>query len=895
MADNRPHSRKRHSSGKETSVNKRGDALDEVVEEVKKEVDERYDNFTQNSSKVNRDVNGDKPVERGIIGDMIGSTINSSLNNNNQANNNYQSSQNNPFANQQSSNPFGSGSSHFGNNQNQNSNPKPYGTNHNQGGNQNPFQGNVTGGSNYNNRRGGGSLLRTIIIALLIFFLISFLLRTCSGSSNPTVATTPTPTPTATPTPTPTPTPTAQSSLFNFGSSTVNNVGYVNASSNSLNTNVTNGARDKYTTIKGNGEDTITIFVYMCGTDLESNYGMATADIQEMIGATGSEKITIAYQTGGTKKWQNNIMTNGAIERYVLQNGQFGKVNYQNRAAMTDAATLADFIQWGAQNFPANRYMLIFWDHGGGSVTGYGYDEIYPNGSMTVDKISQALEAGGLKFDIIGFDACLMANTETAMAVEPYGDYLLASEETEPGTGWYYTDWLTKLAANTSMASVEIGKNVIDDFCTKTQSGGSSSDINTLSIIDLAEFKYSVPSLLSAVSQKMTSDMQSNNYQALADARSVAKEFSSSQKLDQIDLIHFLEVYNTSESKALSQALQSCVKYNRSRNISNAYGISIYFPYRNTRYLSSIIQIYKNMSFNDDYAEAVKGFANLQASGQLVTNSTSNSLFDLLGGSQVSNGSSYNSIDLTELLTGGGYGGYSLLDLLGGGQQVTSNDYYDLFSSFYGRNHLDSNDLVLTDKGDTKVLSLSSEQWELVQDVKLNVWVDDGTGYIDLGNDNIFEFDDDGDLLMVYDGLWVAINDQVVHYQLDYSEQMDDGTWLTRGHVPAILNGEEVHLIIEYSGEEELGQVVGAERVYEEYTIQGKLMPINEGDTIDFICDYYDYDGNFNNRYLMSEQITVGADGLEVSDINISNDTIKYGYVLQDIYNSQRRTPMLDY
>lgn len=869
MADNRPHSRKRHSSGKETSVNKRGEALDERVET---EEERRRERRNTSSSDVQRGPQNANNVERGILGDMIGSAINASLNDDNNQ--------------EQYQNPFGN-------------------MNQNQPGNQSPFQGSVGGGNNYNYQRprsNGGGLLRFILLALVIFFVLSFLGRACSSNETANVTPTPTPTPVVTPTPAPTvaptPTPVAPSSLYNYGSATINNVNYVDASSNSLNTNVTTGARDKFTQIKGNGQDTITMLVYMCGTDLESNYGMATADIQEMINAQGSDKITIAYQTGGTKKWQNNIMTNGAIERYVLQNGQLGKVNYQNRGAMTDASVLADFIQWGAANFPADRYMLIFWDHGGGSVTGYGYDELYPNGSMTVDKISQALNAGGIKFDIIGFDACLMANTETAMAVEPYGDYLLASEETEPGTGWYYTDWLTKLAANTSMPSVEIGQNVIDDFCTKAQSGSTSRDMNTLSIVDLAEFKYTVPSLLSAVSQKMTSDIKSNNYKTLADARSVTKEFASSQKLDQIDLIHFLEVYNTSESKALSQALQSCIKYNRTRNVNNAYGLSIYFPYRDTRKVSSIIQIYQNLSFNDEYAEAVRTFASLQASGQLVTNSTSNSLFDLLGGAPVSNGSSYNTIDLNDLLSGGGYGGYTLLDLLGGSEQAQAptDDLYSLLNALYGtRAPLNSSDLVLSEKDGKQVLSLSAEQWEEVQDIKLNVWVDDGTGYIDLGQDNIFEFNEEGDLIVDYDGMWLAINDQVVHYQLDYSEPMSDGTWLTRGYVPVLLNGEEAHLIIEFSGEEELGQVVGAERVYEDVAIQGKYMPINEGDTIDFICDYYDYDGNFDNRYLMSDQITVTADGLEVSDIDISNDKIKFGYVLKDTYDSERHTPMLDY
>ena len=57
---------------------------------------------------------------------------------------------------------------------------------------------------------------------------------------------------------------------------------------------------------------------------------------------------------------------------------------------------------------------------------------------MTLDEIATALKNGGCDFDMAGFDACLMATLETAMVLEPYADYMIASEEVEPGNGWYY-------------------------------------------------------------------------------------------------------------------------------------------------------------------------------------------------------------------------------------------------------------------------------------------------------------------------------------------------------------------------------------------------------------------------------------------------------------------------
>ena len=89
---------------------------------------------------------------------------------------------------------------------------------------------------------------------------------------------------------------------------------------------------------------------------------------------------------------------------------------------------------------------------------------------MTLDEINTALKDAGTKFDFVGFDACLMATYETAIMLNNHADYLIASEETEPGIGWYYTNWLTNLSENTSMPTIEIGQNIIDDFVTKCYS-----------------------------------------------------------------------------------------------------------------------------------------------------------------------------------------------------------------------------------------------------------------------------------------------------------------------------------------------------------------------------------------------------------------------------------------
>ena len=353
---------------------------------------------------------------------------------------------------------------------------------------------------------------------------------------------------------------------------------------NQMDSSVATGSRAKRTNIIGNGQDTVTIMIYMCGTDLESRCGMATRDRMEMTKANISDKVNVLVYTGGCARWQNQVMSAQANQVYQIKSGGLQcLIQNAGNPAMTDPQTLASYIQWCAKNFPANRNELIFWDHGGGSVTGYGYDEKNArSGSMSLDGIDKALKAAGVTFDFIGFDTCLMATVENGLMLDKYADYMIASEETEPGLGWYYTDWLTALSRNTSMPTLQIGKNIVDTFVEACASNPSCrGQMTTLSVVDLAELANTVPAPLKSFSQSISGLISENAYRQVSSARNATREFAQSTRIDQIDLVHFAENLNNAEAQALAEALTGAVKYNRtSRSMTHAYGLSVYFPYR---------------------------------------------------------------------------------------------------------------------------------------------------------------------------------------------------------------------------------------------------------------------------------------------------------------------------
>jgi len=763
-------------------------------------------------------------------------------------------------------------------------------------------------GSNYTpKRRGGGGLLRIIFFVLVLLFLMNMLGMCGRGTGGGGyVANTPSTT-------TVTNNTTAAGGHWTPVSTT-----YENASTESLSTAVASGARDKFTTLKGNGNDTVTMLVYMCGTDLETNYGMATTDLNEMLYATASDKINIVVETGGTRKWKNSVIASTTNQRWIIKNRTISALDKKvGKKAMTDPATLSDFIKWGTTNYPADRYFLVLWDHGGGSLMGYAHDEFYPNDTMTVDEISTALKNGGVKFDWIGFDACLMANMETAIAVEPYADYLIASEETEPGTGWYYTNWLSQLAGNTSLPTTSIGKAIIDDFIQASYQS-SSRDKTTLSLIDLAEFSGTIPGIFSEFSKEITATIKSDDFTQVADARSATREFASSTKIDQIDLIHFCKNIGTASSNSLAETVQSCVKYNRCNNMTNAYGLSIYFPYYNSSQVNSAMKVYENIGMDSDYTSAVRSFATLAASGQVVGSSNSNTLFDILGGgsSYSSSGTSYDPVDILSLLMGGGsssydtnyygsssgynsygsgyYGqGYSIFDLLGGYRGEESS--LDAFSQIIGRNHVDHSNLILTKNAEgNPTLTLSQSEWDLIHKINLNVWVDDGEGYIDLGLDPVYSFDDDGALLVTYDGTWLGINGHLMSYYPLYDEYVSDSEYRYGYYAPILYNGEQAELLFEINAENPEGEILGIRPTYGDGITAKGYVELQNGDTIDFLCDFYDYDGNYENTYKLGEQLTVNGN-LEIQQLDLENDKAIYGYRLTDVYNSNMWTPMLEY
>lgn len=337
--------------------------------------------------------------------------------------------------------------------------------------------------------------------------------------------------------------------------------------------------------LSNSGGESWTVMVYLCGTDLESEGGFASSNIKEMMGAVASEDVNILIQTGGTRSWEIEEINTEELQRYQIISGNIKLIGTSPLASMGEADTLGDFLSWGVENFPAAKYACILWNHGSGSVEGVAFDEVFGMDSLDLKELSQGVSEAGVQFELIGFDACLMATLETAAALAPYGRYMVASQEMEPGSGWDYIAMLNSLAENSAQTGLELGKVICDSFYEKCAAEGMESLV-TLSVTELSK----VPALVQDFDQ-MAAEMKGftalpEKLQPLTQAILRAENYGGnndnegySNMVDLGDIAMNAEDVVSQTGSALLESLESAVPYaveGSSRNRSN--GLSIYVP-----------------------------------------------------------------------------------------------------------------------------------------------------------------------------------------------------------------------------------------------------------------------------------------------------------------------------
>lgn len=348
----------------------------------------------------------------------------------------------------------------------------------------------------------------------------------------------------------------------------------------------------------GSGQTSDTLFVYMIGANLETDGHAASTNIAQMMAVSRTSHLNIILETGGAQSTGGPLGIDWThVQRYRVSDGRLQELQDLGADSAIDmgrAGTLADFLRWGSIHYPASRSMLILWDHGGGPNGGFGPDQI-TDSTMSLAQLVQALQAAGTQYELIGFDACLMADAEVASALSSHAHYLVASQDVEPGAGWDYTPWLAALQAQPGASGAAIGRSIVDAYMAQDLLAPT-----TLSVVDLRA--------MPALTQAMNDFAQALQpyaarsvlaWQVLADARLRSLDFlgqnflapspGSSGLVDELQWVGNVEsalgksfgtdAALSAASDEVIAATRAAVIYSQARyGDSQATGLSVYFP-----------------------------------------------------------------------------------------------------------------------------------------------------------------------------------------------------------------------------------------------------------------------------------------------------------------------------
>ena len=353
-----------------------------------------------------------------------------------------------------------------------------------------------------------------------------------------------------------------------------------------------------------------TLMIYMIGSDLEVKSGAGTEDMGE-IEKSGADlsACDIMLYAGGSPHWHNDSADKSENRVLRLTKNGFRFEKSFKQTSMGEAETLTGFMDYCANNCPAEHYALILWDHGNGPLMGYGKDMLFKNDALTLEEMKTALEASRFsennKLDWVGFDACLMASAELACIWAPYARYLVASQEVEPSFGWNY-GFLKKLGKTDTEALIgDIADRYLDSCLKYFKKKDYHDRDTTLACLDLSgadELKGSVNALFAEASKNI-----GKHYDSLAALRVGTRALGRASTGSEYDLVDLLDLSNQlskdypKEAKRLKKAIESMVVKN-STNAERLSGISIYYPFYNKSYYKKEwSKTYQGMNLFGDY------------------------------------------------------------------------------------------------------------------------------------------------------------------------------------------------------------------------------------------------------------------------------------------------------
>jgi len=356
-----------------------------------------------------------------------------------------------------------------------------------------------------------------------------------------------------------------------------------------------------------------TFMVYMSADNNLNNEALADLNEMEDVGSTDEVNIIVLYdgQTAGDSKLyrilKDNTSFNPTIISEVLVDGGQVIDPATNELDMTSTTTLRNFIDWTIQNFPAQKYVLDFWGHGNGLLSGF-----CPDGPRVTDVHALGDSLAGLNIDIVGFDTCSMGQLEVAYELMDVANIYIGSEALEPLAGWDYLDSLTTLITEPNLIPKLLAGIIVSDYLTKYP----TKDYITMAAIDLHIFKEDfLPRFGEFLDVSL--DFVYHDYGAIWTARNHSNTFVASKDVlhQAVDIFGFLQsLKGQTISEHVRSRLLALEQVKSTLVIRSGHGslysftdsMAIYFPSLEVPISSNYALLGFNDELWDEYLEALK-------------------------------------------------------------------------------------------------------------------------------------------------------------------------------------------------------------------------------------------------------------------------------------------------
>ncbi|HYL37446.1 MAG TPA: clostripain-related cysteine peptidase [Bryobacteraceae bacterium] len=338
-----------------------------------------------------------------------------------------------------------------------------------------------------------------------------------------------------------------------------------------------------------------TVMLYLNGANSLQTYIFRNMfEICENGGSDDNVNFVVMYKGKrlmGGAALRGRLMAADANQSLLIEHAPGEDINIGVQD-MGDPSVLQGFINWAKTNYPANHYAIILSAHGDG-WKGYGPDETFPGTREKGDflymgELRTAL--AGQHFDLLGFDACLMAGIEVADQVQDYTDYFVASEELIPGAGYPYDTFSLALKNNPGWTGLQLGSNIVQLYASRYQARNrwslSLTDEKQLSALVAQVDTWSGALRVGAAVFQQRDDPTDNVEVLIKFDRRASQVFGDANYVDLYDLAQRIQrdpnipdCVKAPIPQILALISGSVVVADQnSPDLANAHGLHIYFP-----------------------------------------------------------------------------------------------------------------------------------------------------------------------------------------------------------------------------------------------------------------------------------------------------------------------------